>query len=229
MNRYVWPVLGIFIITLIGAAWSFVNTYNQHDLGFDDLCFLSNCVTSFREKFSGTIEILGFGSSVAYIVIFASGVYIALNNYLTSVKSSALSGHIGHLTMFKDYMVDELKKYGALKSQKVNVYRWYRLAFPLSSKGDITVSEEYKLAVRGLCHAIQITNKSINSPKGGYGYRKHQDRMIEALKPFGIEMTNLPRNNFNDVEFEIFGLIDSFNHTFTDIDCFLQDCVREYV
>jgi len=53
--------------------------------------------------------------------------------------------------------------------------------------------------------------------------------MIEALKPLGIEMANLPRNNFNEVEFEIFELIDSFNHTFTDIECFLQKCQRDYI
>lgn len=229
MNRYFVSVFIIFISTVFFALWSFYETYRHYDLSFYYLCLLSECVVDFKEKFSGALGILEFGASVAYIFIFASGVYIALKNYMTSVSSSALSGHISHLTMFKDFMLDEIKNYGSLKIQRVNVYCWYRLAFPKSSEGKITISNDYKNSVNNIKSAINETNRSINSPKGGYGYKKHQDRMIEALKPLGIEMGNLPRNNFNEVEFEVFGLIDSFNHTFTDIEFFLQRCERDYI
>ena len=229
MNRYLISIFVIFILTIFAALWSFYQTYQYYDFGFDSLCFLSGCIVDFKEKFSGAIGILEFGASVAYIFIFAGGVYIALKNYLTSVSSSALSGHINHLTMFKDYMVDEIDKYRSLKAQKINFYCWYRLAFPKSSEGNILVSDNYRKAVNNIEASINETNESINSPKGGYGYKKHQDRMIESLKPLGIQMENLPKNNFNEVEFEIFGLIDSFNHTFTDIEFSLQRCVRDYI
>lgn len=53
-------------------------TYYYYNFSFDNLCFLSGCILEFKEKFSGAIEILEFGSSVAYIFIFAGGAYIAL-------------------------------------------------------------------------------------------------------------------------------------------------------
>jgi len=229
VSWYLISVCFIFFSTIAAALWSFFETYYYYNFSFDNLCFLSGCILEFKEKFSGAIEILEFGSSVAYIFIFAGGAYIALKNYLTSVNSAALSGHINHLTMFKDYMFDEVKKYRSLKTQKINVYCWYRLAFPKSSEGKILVSDNYRKVVNGIKYSIIKTNESISSPKGEYGYRKHQDRIIEALKPLGIEMAYLPKNNFTEVEFEIFGLIDSFNHTFTDIEFSLQKCVRDYI
>jgi len=158
VNRYFISIFLIFLSTIVSALWSFYETYRHYGLGFDNLCFLSGCVVEFKEQFSGVIGILEFGASVAYIFIFASGVYIALKNYLTSVNSSALSGHINHLTMFKDYMVDEIKNYGSLKAQKINVYCWYRLAFPKSSAGDISVSDNYKNSVNDIKGAINKTN-----------------------------------------------------------------------
>lgn len=219
----------IFGLTLLASLVSYGLTLQSLGLGVDDFCFESSCIEEFESLFSGTINIIKFGSSFAYIFIFSSGVYIALRNYQIGVKSSALSGHISHLSMFKDYMEGEIEKYGLLNIQKINVYNWYTLAFPDSSQGDISVSDKYRGVVDGVAKAIDETNRSISSPMGGFGYRKHQDRMIKALKPLGISLSYRPKNDFVDVETEIFKLIDSFNHTFTDIKLFLENCQRDYV
>ncbi|WP_100638356.1 retron Ec48 family effector membrane protein [Marinobacter salexigens] len=229
MKVFIGAILTIAFITFVFSVLSYWQTLSNSSLSFEDFCLASQCVLNFEKTFSGTIKIMQFGAAVAWIFVFVSGVYIALKNYLTSVRSTALSGHISHLSMFKEYLEGEVVKFGMLKLKEIDVYKWYGFAFPNSSKGDISVSKKYLYAVSEILSVIEETNLSIKSPKGGYGYRKHQDRVKRALAPFGIDMPYLPKNNFNDVEIQIFNLIDSVNHTFTDLSDVISDCDRDYV
>lgn len=229
MRKFIGIISAIFILTFFASAVSYWRTISNSSLNLDDICMTSRCIINFYEMFSGTFKIMQFGGALAWIFVFVSGVYIALKNYLISVKSTALSSHISHLSMFKEYLEGEVQKYDMLKLKKINIYDWYRLAFPYSSKGDISVSNEYSSVIGEIVSAIEETNKSINSAKGGYGYRKHQDRIKDVFNPLGIDITYLPKNDFHEIELQVLKLIDSVNHTFTDINRILSEHNREYV
>lgn len=219
----------IIIVTLLLVVFSLYKTAISNSLWFGDICFESNCILYFAKTFKGTTTLLGYGVSTIWIFVLTSGVYIALKNYLTSVKSTALSSHISHLTMFKDFICDEVERHNHLKQKDFDVFKWYKKAFPNSTKGDIEVAQQYEDLISNVRKAIVITNESINSPKGEYGYRKHQDRIIIAMRDIGIELTHLPRNNFHDVELELFKLLDSVNQTFTNITITLNKEDRAYI
>ncbi|WP_444913667.1 retron Ec48 family effector membrane protein [Microbulbifer sp. TRSA007] len=224
--RIVWATS---ILTSILVLMSLAYTANSKGLSPSDFCLKSDCIIYFEKMFSGTIQLLKFGTSSIWIFVFIMGVYIALNNYLTSVKATALSGHINNLTMFKNFVEEEIEKYDLLKKKSFDVFKWYRSAFPNSTNGDIAVSKEYKGHINKIIKAIKTTNESISSPKGKYGYRKHQDRIIEAMNPIGIEVPYLPQNDFHEVESELLKLIDSVNHTFTEETTSLSKENRAYI
>lgn len=222
-------LLSFIAIIVLLTVISFWVTASKNNLSIDQLCLHSNCIINFKKIFSGTFEILGFGISAIWIFVLVSGVYIALKNYLTSVKSTALSSHISHLTMFKDYIEEEISKLDTLKSKRINIFVWYSLAFPNSRDGDIEVSTAYSSAIDKICDAVEHTNDSINSPKGEYGYRKHQERLISTVSSLGIKLSFLPKNDFHNVENDLFLLIDSVNQTFSNSTQKLSNIKRDYL
>lgn len=229
MKEFIAAIVSIILVTILSTLLSFIFTYNNLNLSHENWCFTSKCINDFEKAFSGPIKILKFGTSSVWIFVLVSGVYIALKNYLTSVKATSLSGHISHLTMFKDYLDDEIKNYELLKLQKIDIFIWYKKAFPCSSMGDISVPPSYIMNIKAIADAVTETNSTINSPKGNFGYRKHQDRLKAAFSVIGIEVSYMPRNAFHDVEAELFKLIDSINHTFTEVDISLSSLDRAYI
>lgn len=229
MKFFIVTLIFIITATLFFAILSLIFTASDAGLNLSRLCITSACINNFDNYFSGSIKILKFGISAIWIFVLISGVYIALQNYLTSVKSSALSGHISHITMFKDYIDDEIKKLDSLQSQKINIFIWYRLAFPLSSAGNVEISENYKYAMENIIQAVTETNNSINSPKGEFGYKIHQERIINAMKCLGIDLSFMRKNEFNEVENDLFKLIDSVNQTFSSSTNKLLELKRDYI
>jgi hypothetical protein len=201
----------------------------ENSLSYSDLCFSSKCFNDFEVMYSGAILVLKFCVSLVWIYVLVSGVYIALKNYLMSVRTSALSSHVSHITMFKNYVEDEVGRIDGLRNKKINVFVWYQLAFPLSPSGDVSISEEYDKTINIINSAVNDTNESMTSPKGRYSYKIHQDRMIKAVKPLGISLDRLPRNDFYRVEEEIFELIDSVNQTFSKDSTVLSNLTRSYI
>ncbi|MGI2854840.1 retron Ec48 family effector membrane protein [Shewanella algae] len=219
----------VILTTLIMSYISFDATYKKLNLSMNDWCLTSKCIIEFSENFNGTLKILEFGAGAISITVVVLGFTVALNSYLISVKSTSLTSHVSNLNLFKNYLESEMSKFGLLNSSKIDIFIWYKAAFPKSSQGNISVSEYYESLVLNIITSIESTNESISTPKGGYGYRKHQDRMIESLKPLGINISYLPKNDFIKIEEQILALIDSVNRTFTDLNIRLSETKRSYI
>lgn len=220
-------ILSLSILSLVFS--SLYISASELGLSLDNLCLKSDCIVNFEQNFPGTLQLLRFGMSLIWIFVLVSGVSIALNNYLVSVRSSALSSHISHMAMFKNYVDDELMKFDTLGAKRINVFVWYSLAFPHSRDGDIKVSSSYLNTIKDIDNKIHETNNLISLPKGEYGYRKHQERMISVISQIGVDLKFMPRNDFYNVELELFMLIDSVNQTFSGDATRLTDTRRSYV
>ncbi|MCK7596464.1 retron Ec48 family effector membrane protein [Microbulbifer sp. CAU 1566] len=215
---YSWFEFGLFIIItaiLILSTSSYISTFNsENNLSF---CLTSKCITLFSQIFSGPLEILENGSKVIGAYVGVCGVYIALKTYLISVRSSALSGHVSHLNLFRSHIESEIAKRSSLSTSRIDVFLWYRLMFPNSPSGDTKTSRTYKELIIQVHNEIGNTNKTLNDASHGeaYCYKDHQSRLIIALENLGIKMERMPKNNFFEVETQVLDLIDSVNMTFS--------------
>ncbi len=228
MNLFIVLLVLFVLVTTVLFIISFSLIYFDQSFVYTRFCLDNQCIKNFEEAFEGPIKIIKNGMSFISWFSVVSGVVIALKTYVASVKAAALSGHVSHLTMFKNYLNDEMEKYELLNKQKIDIFKWYNLAFPDSSNGIIKESKEYFDFINKFSDTINETNNKINSPKGEFGYKEHQKRVMERLKLIGIDLSFLPKNNFHDTELEIFCLIDSVNQTFTKIELKLCDIDRSY-
>jgi hypothetical protein len=220
--------LTTLVLTLALTLISYCTTYKNQELKHSDFCMQSLCIENFEKIFSGSIKIFRSGMYITTALTIILTSYIALKNYKISVQMSSLSSYVGHSNLFKDFLESEIEKRNQLKLSNVNIHYWYRHMFPNAKNGELATSEEYKITIKGITSSIIKTNNSINTPKGGYGYRKHQDRMVLAFKKLGIKIGPLPKNDFNLIETQIFDLIDTVNLTFTDIREEISAHKRDY-
>lgn len=211
--------INIFFAVAILALSLFSYLYTLKDVGWQSLkfCLRSECVEQFEIIFSGPIKIVKSGLIFLGLSVSGSGVIVALMTYRLSVKSAALSGYIGHLNLFRSYMDGELKGCPNISVASIDSYKWYDLMFPDAPLGRVFVSKNYVRLVVSVKRELETTSAllSASGQKTRYDYKEHQSRLINALLPFGINITRMPRNNFFEAESQIVGLIDSINRTFS--------------
>lgn len=199
----------IFIISVALTIW-------QEDYINMDFCLSSSCVLSVKSGFLGSIYLVEQGLKLAAGVAAIFGVFIALRSYLVSVSAAALTGHIGYLRLFQDYITSEVERRDKLSLSNIDVFRWYNKIFPQSVNGNVQKpSQEYIQDLKSIENAIQATNDSLRSSSGQYNYNHHQTQLIPLFKAIGIEVSRAPRNDFFAAEDQLLELIDSVNMTFS--------------
>lgn len=227
-------ILALTIITIFtfGIIFSFlilnVTIYNEK-LYAREFCLSDKCVAYFFSKFNSISIVL---QSIAWLITLITtigGIGIALMTYKSGVKNSNLTNHISHLNMFRDYVNAEITKRKFISPDKVNIYKWYSLIFPLSKRGDVTVSVLYQLRIDEIANVISSANKDVTEPGGKYSYKNHQVRLLEKVGNLGIKISTGPKNDFILIEEQVFELIDCINLTFTDMERNLASIKRAYI
>lgn len=225
-------ILIVLSILALGILFSLIvslSTIYNENLYSRDLCFSDKCINFFLSSFPGVSIIL---QSVAWLITLITtigGITIALMTYKTGVRNSNLSNHISHLNMFRDYVNAEISKRKFISPDKVNIYKWYSLIFPLSKKGDVSVSLDYKGNIDTIVSVIMDANYKITEVGGKYVYIQHQASMLSAISLLGIKVSSGPKNEFILIEEQLFELIDCINLTFTNINTELSSVKRAYV
>lgn len=222
-------VLSVLALGILFSLMVSLSTIYNAKLYSKDLCFSDKCITYFLSSFPGVSIIL---QSVAWLITLITtigGITIALMTYKTGVKNSNLSNHISHLNMFRDYVNAEISKRKFISPDKVNIYKWYSLIFPLSKKGDVSVSFDYKNHIDTIVSVIMDANHKITGVGGKYVYIHHQASMLSAIGLLGIKVSSGPKNEFILIEEQLFELIDCINLTFTSINIELSSVKRAYV
>ncbi|MDA3141788.1 hypothetical protein I6U06_07035 [Klebsiella pneumoniae] len=222
-------ILAIFMLGIISCLIILCITIYNEKLYVKEFCLSDKCVSYFFGRFNGISIILQSIAWLITLITTVGGIGIALLTYKAGVKNSNLTNHISHLNMFRDYMNAEINKRKFISPDKVNIYKWYSLIFPLSKKGDVTVSSSYKLKVDAIADVVFSANREITEPGGKYIYTNHQVSLLEKVGDLGIKISTGPKNDFILIEEQVFELIDCINITFTDVDTILTDIKRSYI
>lgn len=219
----------ILLVTFGLGFFSTFKTYTGHGLSFSDICFSSSCIIEFSETFSGSIAVFKAGTYVLWIFAAVSGVYIALNSYVSTVRAAALTGYINHVRLFRDYLKEQSEELKRINWGKIDSHIWYELGFPNSKKGDVSVSPQYLDAVQSVAKVFEESSRKLQPSGGKFVHVDHQNRLMTALKPFGINITRMPKNDFIAMENEIISLLDAVNRTFAENVLELYKCERRYL
>jgi len=162
-----------------------------------------------------------------FVTVF--GVIIALMTYYSGVKNSNNSNYTAHLTMFREFARAELSKRTAIYPEGVNLFRWYKVMFPKSTRGDISVSDDYLDVINKIKTVIDEANAFITDENKDYKYKTHQRKMISALGDIGVRISNGPKNSFVEIEGQVLEYIDTVNLTFSHQVVELSKIKRMYI
>jgi len=225
-------ILTVLLVLALGVIFSlmvFCSTIYNEKFYLRDVCLSDKCINYFLSNFTGVSIIL---QSIAWLITLITtigGIAIALMTYKTGVKNSNLTNHISHLNMFRDYVNAEISKRKFVSPDKVNIYKWYSLIFPLSKKGDVSISLSYRDNIDAIVTVIMDANSKITEVGGKYIYTHHQASMLSAIGFLGIKVSSGPKNEFILIEEQLFELIDCINLTFTNINTELSSVKRAYI
>lgn len=225
-------ILIVFSVLMLGVFFSIMilcfTTYNEK-LYLKDFCLSDKCVSYFFNNLNSVSIILQSIGWLITLITTVGGISIALMTYKTGVKNSSLTNHISHLNMFRDYVNAEIAKRKFISPDKINIYKWYSLIFPLSKMGDVSVSFLYKEKIEGIIAVVMVANEKLTTPSGKYIYTHHQINMLDAIGLLGIKISTGPKNEFILIEEQVFELIDCINLTFTDVNIELSAVKRAYI
>ncbi|HGV3452687.1 TPA: retron Ec48 family effector membrane protein [Raoultella planticola] len=209
-------VFCVCILSMVFLLFSLFFTMQEQKLFDLDLCIQSKCIDFLADKITGVIKLAQFLGWLITLVTAVGGAIIALNTYVSGVGNSNITNHIAHFTMFRDYVNSEIKKRSKISPDTIDVHLWYSIIFPASKTGSLVYSPIYQGYLKDIKGIIDDANFHISDLTGKYKYQTHQRRMKDTLARLGIHVNNGPKNIFIEIEFEIFGLIDSVNTTFID-------------
>ncbi|WP_405123926.1 retron Ec48 family effector membrane protein [Pseudomonas sp. M20] len=179
------------------------------------LCFNNECIKKFLEVFDQSFLILSATLSLLVGVTTIGGIIVALMSYLNSANATALTNHISHFSIFQNYVVAEVSKRNRISQTSVDAFVWYNLIFSESRTGRMSVSDSYCGLVSALNAEIFISNEQARTAaQGSFRYMSHQKRIIDSLCSLGIVLSHQPRNEFYEIEDQIFALISSLNKSF---------------
>jgi hypothetical protein len=217
-ERFVKVLFGTFIIGLVFLLVSVLATSFSliflPNMSFS-LCFSNQCIETAIVLFSASIKILQGLIIVITSIATIGGIFLALKSYINTHNSSILHNHISHLSLFKDFILGELKKRDKLHISSFDIFKLYNLIYNNSKSGSMKISAEYINAINSINIVIDSSNQKVSkATNGSYLYKKHQNTLISVLLPLGIEMNSLPRNNFYEVETQLMELITVINIEF---------------
>ncbi|MEZ0534262.1 retron Ec48 family effector membrane protein, partial [Enterobacter sp. KB-221C9] len=91
----------------------------------------------------------------------------------------------------------------------------YNIIFNKSRSGSTSISQDYCNLIVKINGAISDSNTACSQAKSGsFSYVRHQNNITTLLRDFGIIHPRLPRNDYYEVEDQVFELIDNINREF---------------
>ncbi|HIH5816567.1 TPA: retron Ec48 family effector membrane protein [Escherichia coli] len=194
---------------------SFILTGMQEGFFNRSFCFNNTCISNFTKGYSQSILILQATFILLGLVASIGGIVVALLGYTNSVSVSALGNHISHFKIFQEYLSYEINKRDRLSASSFDIFKWYNIIFNKSHSGSTSISQDYCNLIVKLNSAISDSNTACSLAKSGsFSYVRHQNNITNLLRNFGIIHPRLPRNDYYEVEDQVFELIDNMNREF---------------
>jgi hypothetical protein len=227
-------VLGgaIFFIMFIGVFLAFVVLIvtSKSDGLFDmTFCFSNECATDYFKKIDQSLLIIKATFDISVAIATVGGIFVALLSYFNAAGNAALTNHIEHLKVFCDYIETEIKKRERLRSSQIDALLLYGTIFSQSRSGKTTVSEDYKSFVVKLNELVQESNdRCVIGTPGGFSYKDHQRRIRDHLIAAGIGVYMAPRNDYFEMESQLFSLLHRIGQSFCPPGSLVQMIERKY-
>lgn len=228
-----WLIACVSIVSAVGgllALLVFMSTGVKDGLFSRDVCFTNSCIDTFISGFSSSGLILQLTWNVLGGLITFGGIVVALMSYLASVKSSALSNHISHVSIFSAYIAGEIDKRDRLNRASFDTLKWYNCIYGSANIGELNVASTYYGFVDELNRLVTKSNHLVGKVEaGGFRYKEHQERIKSHLIGIGITLQSLPRLDFFEVETQVFDLIDTINKSFCKSEAQFVIVGRKYL
>lgn len=225
-------VAGLLLVAAIGVLISVmaVITTGVGGVFSRRLCFNNDCIKEFLGLFDQSFLILTATLNLLVGLATIGGIIVALMSFLNSANATALTNHISHFSIFQSYLAVEISKRNRISATSVDTFVWYNLIFSNSRAGKTTISDEYCSRISGLNNEILFSSSQAKTAvQGSFRYMPHQKRIIDALALIGIALSHQPRNEFYEIEDQIFSLISSVNKSFCYSDKVPELLKRQYV
>ncbi|WP_324726627.1 retron Ec48 family effector membrane protein [Pseudomonas chlororaphis] len=232
------PALGVLVLTLGAVAACgfllslviFLKTGFAESAFDKNLCFTNSCVKYGLSLYAQVLLILKETLNLLVTIATIGGIIVALLSYLNSVGATALSNHISHFSIFQSYIGNEISKRDRISASSVDIFLWYNAIFFKSRSGLTAISPDYVSLINSINNEIKKSNlQSEKGVDGSFRYRPHQERIIQSLKNIGIVLTHQPRNEFYEIEDQVFNLIATVNKSFCYSDQVPQILNRKYI
>lgn len=207
------------LITLaIGITFSFTIitlTYLNEKLYLKELCLYNTCIESWINYNSSAFEILGITGKLIAGLVTIGGILVAVASYQNSVKTSDLTNHLSHMSIFINYIHGEIDKRPRLAKAEIDILKWYNLIYLHAETGKFDISESYQGAIKNIRSQIIESNRLYqNTTSDIYLYKNHQTKIIEIMSHVGATMHRLPRLDFHEAEGQLLDLISTVNRSF---------------
>ncbi|MBV7417327.1 retron Ec48 family effector membrane protein [Comamonas sp. CMM03] len=221
----------IFVFS-IGIGFSLlvlVSTSLEEKLFSKDFCFTGECVSYYFESIDESLIVAKATLDVGVAIATIGGIFVALLSYINSSGSAALANHIEHLKVFREYIDAEIERKDRLSKQLIDSLLLYGFIFDQSRSGKTSVSAEFRGLIVGLNSVIQDSNNVCKiGATGGFDYKKHQQRIRDQLSPAGIQVYLAPRNDYFEMERQLFLLIQRISQSFCAPGSLPDLLAREY-
>lgn len=225
-------VAGLVLVAAIGVLLSAITLIVTGAGGefARPLCFNNGCVKKFFEVFDQSFLILASTLNLLVGLATIGGIIVALMSFLNSANATALTNHISHFSIFQSYVAVEVSKRNRISPVSVDTFVWYNLIFSNSRDGKTSISDEYCSVIATLNNEILLSNEQARTAiQGSFRYMPHQKRIIDALGCLGVALSHQPRNEFYEIEDQIFSLISSLNKSFCFSNKVPELLKRQYV
>lgn len=219
-RQYPLKLLGSIIIftVLIGLVFSLIiliSTVHEDKLHELPFCFANECIKNFFSKTDFVFSSAKATFDVGVAIATMGGIFVALLSYLSSSANDALTNHIEHLKIFSEYLDGEINKRDRLSLSLIDTLFFYGFIFKQSRNGKTEVSREYEKFIFDLNAIIDESNqRCVVGTPGGFSYKDHQRRIREHLRNIGITVHTAPRNDYFEMEDQLFSLIHRISQSF---------------
>lgn len=206
------------IIATIGISLSiitFIGNGINYDIFLRPICLTKNCANDFIEQFMPSFVIAKGTMDFLVAIATTGGIVVALLSYLTASGTAALTNHISHFSVFQNYVIAEVSKRTRVDLASIDTLVLYNCIFSESRSGRTDISNNYINFVKELNSLIEKSNtQAERAIEGAFRYKQHQERIRDQLQKCGIVVFLSPRNDFYEMEGQLFSLIDRVNQSF---------------
>lgn len=219
-------VCAIILIGLFLAILPALDVLSKTNLEF---CFDSGCFRNAALIFSESIDIIKNSSLFAAYIAAMFGSYIGLKTFNQTVNRDNYTRHSNNLSAFKTTII-EIANSSNIAKECLNINKLYKLIYPNSEQGDISISKSYTQIISEIQLCIKLTSTLYGSGNAAsQGIRaEHETEMLQFFERLGITIQEPDLERIVETEPYVFTFLDKVNASLTSIPEKLTESRRDY-